>query len=139
MSGGDVVELDLDACFELLRSLEVGRVAVCEPGHAPHVVPVTYVIDRGTIVFRTGPGTKLDALRRGPASFQVDVIDQFHRTGWSVLVQGVAGEVEADDGIDLRPWSMAELAHWVRLVPVAVTGRRLTLPPSGPGPRFGYV
>jgi nitroimidazol reductase NimA-like FMN-containing flavoprotein (pyridoxamine 5'-phosphate oxidase superfamily) len=140
--GGTVDEMDAEECFRLLASMEVGRVAVSFTGGAPYVVPVTYVVDAATIVFRTDPGTKLDGLREHPASFQVDVIDPFHRVGWSVLIQGVAEELEPDPDLAtaLRPWVAGALSHWVRIVPVLVSGRRLVVGVSDepPGPR-GYV
>lgn len=136
---GTVDELDLDACFRLLRTVEIGRLAVPTVGGAPHVVPVTYVVDRETIVFRTDAGTKLVALLEGPASFQVDVTDPYHRSGWSVLVQGVAEEIEPDDELGLRPWAAGTLAHWIRIVPVTVTGRLLAVPGGESGDGRGYL
>jgi nitroimidazol reductase NimA-like FMN-containing flavoprotein (pyridoxamine 5'-phosphate oxidase superfamily) len=137
-TGGTVDGLDAAECRRLLASVEVGRVAVAVAGGAPHVVPVTFVLDGDAIVFRTDPGTKLDALREHPVSFEVDVLDPFHRVGWSVLVQGVAEEIEPDDELAarLRPWATGPLAHWIRLVPAVVSGRRLVLPAideHGPG------
>ncbi|WP_308470683.1 pyridoxamine 5'-phosphate oxidase family protein [Arthrobacter sp. 4R501] len=54
--------------LEYLRSASVGRVAVSTASW-PEIFPVNYVPDYGTVVFRTGPGTKLDAVLAGPRSF----------------------------------------------------------------------
>jgi hypothetical protein len=119
--------LDREECLRLLGTASVGRVAVALPGGAPLVVPVNYALDDDVVVLRTDPGSKLDALREHPASFQVDQIDPFHRTGWSVLVQGFAYESSPVD-VDLEPWDGGPKAHWVRIFAGAITGRRLRLP-----------
>jgi nitroimidazol reductase NimA-like FMN-containing flavoprotein (pyridoxamine 5'-phosphate oxidase superfamily) len=120
-------ELSVDECLELLSSATVGRIAVAGPDGPPLVVPVNFVLDGDVVVFRTSPGTKLEALRRHRASFQADWIDPLHRTGWSVLVQGLAFEGSAPD-VDLEPWEAGPKRYWIRLVPSAITGRRLSLP-----------
>ncbi len=119
--------LTAEECLVLLATASVGRVAVALPGGPPLVLPVNYAIDDDVIVFRTDPGSKLTALREYPASFQVDSIDPFHRTGWSVLVQGFAYETSPAD-LDVDPWDSGPKAHWVRIYPGAITGRRITLP-----------
>lgn len=119
-----------EECMELVASLNVGRIAVAAPGSAPLVVPVTYVVDEGTIVFRTGPATEVARLQEHPVSFQVDFIDSFHRSGWSVLIQGTAVGVDAEDRVDLpvEPWVGGDRSRWVRVVPARVTGRRIRTP-----------
>jgi nitroimidazol reductase NimA-like FMN-containing flavoprotein (pyridoxamine 5'-phosphate oxidase superfamily) len=129
--------LSREECLQLLSTVSVGRVAVAEPGGPPLVVPVNYVVDGDVIVFRSDPGSKLDALREHPASFQVDLIDPFHRTGWSVLVQGVAYETSPAQ-VNVEPWDRGPKAHWVRIFPGAISGRRLRLPEVPPDPR-GYL
>src|SRR5437763_13797599 len=86
------VEIDRDECLQLLRSQPVGRVAMTTPDDSPLVVPVNYVVDGEFVVFRSDPGTKLRLLAARPVSFQVDFIDWFHRSGWSVLGRGRAYE-----------------------------------------------
>src|SRR3712207_8736239 len=49
-----------------------------------------YGMDGETIVIRTSPGTKLSATQHANVTFEVDEIDQFARSGWSVLVRGLA-------------------------------------------------
>jgi uncharacterized protein len=125
-------ELDEEECLRLLASQSVGRLAVAEPGRAPHVVPVNYVLLRGSVVFRSGRGTKLRLLITEPVSFEVDSIDPIHHTGWSVLVQGLAyqasdREIEVED-VDVEPFAPGQKDDWVRLMPQSITGRRLHLP-----------
>jgi len=119
-------ELSVAECLELLGGASVGRIAVAGPDGPPLVIPVNFVMDGDVIVFRTGVGAKLDGLRRHPASFQIDWVDPFHRTGWSVLVQGFAYE-GSPPNVDLDPWDDGPKIHWVRLLPATITGRRLRL------------
>ena len=127
---GDLSELDEAECLRLVATLEVGRIAVARAGEAPLVVPVNYVLDGSVVVFRSDEGSKLFALLAAPASFQVDLVDPFHRTGWSVLIQGIVEEVDVAllAHLDLAPWAAGTKRHWLRVVPTAVTGRRLHLP-----------
>src|SRR5690242_13200475 len=85
-------ELDRDTCLGLLQTRSVGRLAVTRPDGPPLLVPVNYTVLRGSIVFRTTPGTKLTRLVTEPVSFEVDEWDPEGRTGWSVVVQGLAYE-----------------------------------------------
>jgi hypothetical protein len=124
--GTNVEHIPPDECLDLLSTMSIGRIAVASPGGPPLVVPVNYIVDDESVVFRSDPGTKLDLLRSLPVSFQVDLIDPFHRTGWSVLIQGVAVETVPVD-VGLQPWAGGPKQHWVRITTGAITGRRLCL------------
>jgi nitroimidazol reductase NimA-like FMN-containing flavoprotein (pyridoxamine 5'-phosphate oxidase superfamily) len=127
--------LDRDECLRLLDGEEVGRLAVVKGG-APVVFPVNFVLDGDVVVFRTDGGTKLAAAGRAPACFEVDWFDRRRRAGWSVVVAGRLEEVTVYDGaalervrrLEVDPWAAGEKAHWLRLVPGRITGRRV-----GPG------
>jgi nitroimidazol reductase NimA-like FMN-containing flavoprotein (pyridoxamine 5'-phosphate oxidase superfamily) len=140
----DVEVLGRDECLHLVTTVPVGRVAVAGPGEAPLVVPVTFLLVDGRIVFRTDFGTvfRRAVLSEGPVSFQVDAIDVSTRTGWSVLVEAVASEVDGWDtsALPLTPWAAGTKDLWVQLEPRSVTGRRLVLPelPGWPAPG-GYL
>jgi uncharacterized protein len=123
-----IEELDRDECLRLLATEPVGRVAVGWLGQAPLVLPVNYVLAGGAVVFRTGPGDMLRGLGQGPVSFEVDTYDPATRTGWSVLLHGVARPVAHADvaKLDLEPWAPGDKPIWVRIVPSSITGRRLT-------------
>ena len=125
--------LERHECLALLAGEEVGRLGLVWGGH-PLILPVNYVLDGDTVVFRTAPGTKLDASRRTAVAFEVDRFDGATREGWSVVVQGVADEVTdfADPALlerlgrlRLDPWSEGDKPHVVRIVPRVVSGRRL--------------
>ena len=120
--------LDPDECLVLLRWETVGRLAYCARGEAPIVVPVNFVVVDDSIIFRSDDGPKLDAIREGPVSLQVDRYHWYQRAGWSVLVRGVAHEVFVGDDVpDPMPWAPGTKGHWVRIVPTAISGRRLEL------------
>jgi nitroimidazol reductase NimA-like FMN-containing flavoprotein (pyridoxamine 5'-phosphate oxidase superfamily) len=123
-----IAAIPVEECRRLLRSGAVGRVAVNRRGHGPLVVPVNYVVDgTGAIVFRTDIGSKLSAIRRGAVSFEIDDVDPSTRTGWSVLVEGLAHEIDVteDAATQVEPWAGARLRHAVRIVPSTISGRRL--------------
>jgi uncharacterized protein len=48
----DVAELALHECLRLLRTVAVARLAIAGDD-PPEVVPIDYVVDHGTVVFRT--------------------------------------------------------------------------------------
>jgi uncharacterized protein len=128
-------ELDPETRFGLLREQSIGRLAIGRPDGPPHLVPVNYAVLHRAIVFRTTPGTKLDLLVTEPVSFEVDTWDPEGRSGWSVVVSGLAYEA-SDREMEYEHVSLdsvAEQQHsrWVRLVPESVTGRRVVRPPTG--------
>jgi nitroimidazol reductase NimA-like FMN-containing flavoprotein (pyridoxamine 5'-phosphate oxidase superfamily) len=120
-------------CWALLATQPVGRVAVIV-GHYPLVFPVNYAVDGETIVYRTGAGTKLHSIHRSNVTFEADEIDNEQRTGWSVMVKGVAQElsVQRDRHVISRveltgaaPWAPGDRDHVIRIVADQVTGRRI--------------
>ena len=122
-------ELSREECFQLLGTVGVGRVAVAAEGEAPLVVPVNFVLDDQDVVFRSSGGAKLDLLHGRPISFQADLVDLGHRSGWSVLMRGTAREIPGAEAAHLRvqPW-VGQGTRWVRITAVDITGRRIELP-----------
>lgn len=128
LTARDVRTLGDDASWELLRGGSLGRLAVvAEDG--VDVFPVNYLVDRGTILFRSAPGTKLiDVVHDPVVAFEVDGVDERHR--WSVVVRGVARRLDADDEIEgsgvlgLATLTPAAKFNYVRITPRVVTGRR---------------
>jgi nitroimidazol reductase NimA-like FMN-containing flavoprotein (pyridoxamine 5'-phosphate oxidase superfamily) len=121
--------LDVEECFVLLRWENIGRLAVAAHGEAPIVVPVNFVFHEGHVIFRSGDGAMLDIIREHPVSLQVDRFDQYRRVGWSVLVRGTAHEIDSAEvpDIDIDTWAPGRKLHWVRVVPTAISGRRIEL------------
>ena len=95
--------LETNVCWELLRATEVGRLAVSITDH-PDIFPVNYVVDHGTVVFRTAEGTKLAASVLGRAvAFEIDGYDPEHGDAWSVVIKGQATRDRTDAGRLRRP------------------------------------
>ena len=137
-----VRELDPDECRRRLATQSLGRIAVSEPGSAPHVVPVNFVVYEGAIVFRTGERSKLRLLQNGPVSFQVDCADPYHRVGWSVLIRGHAEEAPAatiEEHVHVEPFAPGDKPHWMRIVPELITGRSINLPVAPVFDPRGYL
>lgn len=126
-------ELSRDECLRLLEGHEIGRFVVIED-HRPLVFPVNYVLDGDAVVIRTSTGTKVYGATRGFVSFEVDDLEHDRRTGWSVVLTGVAQEVTDLDRPDLverlrdvalEPWAPGDRPALLRLAPETVTGRRI--------------
>lgn len=130
-AGSVIVELPLEECLRLLGTMSVGRIAVAADDEAPIVVPVSYALDGDVIVFRADRGSRLDRLSGALVSFEVDVIDPYHKVGWSVLVRGTAREatLEEEARVEVEAWVGAPDMHWIRVSPGVITGQRIQLPP----------
>ena len=125
-----VTVLDANKCWDLLRSSEVGRLAVSIGNH-PDIFPVNFVVDHGTVVFRTAEGTKLAAAVLGKAvAFEVDGYDADAGEAWSVVIKGRAVEIEriqdVFDALELPlfPWHASPKHRFVRIEPDDMSGRR---------------
>jgi len=139
--GPTLRELNSEDCYRLLASQQIGRLGVMAE-HYPLIFPVNYAIDDGVVVFRTNPGLKLTAADGANVTFEVDQIDTIRRTGWSVVIRGLAEELSPEDRNDLiertkatgvDPWVPGEHGHWIRIIPHSVSGRLIVpgeLPPS---------
>jgi uncharacterized protein len=132
--------LSPDECWGLLRTAQVGRLAVTVAGR-PEIFPVNYVVDHGTVVFRTAEGTKLAALMVAPlVAFEADGRYPAESgepgepdTAWSVVVKGRTREIDRLDDVvataelPLSPWHASPKGRFVRVVPDEITGRRFTV------------
>lgn len=127
--------LDENECLRLLAAEEVGRLAIIH-ATTPAIFPVNYVLDEGTIVFRTGVGTKLEHGQRSGVCFEIDAFDRSTRSGWSVVVTGRLEEITAFESQALAaakdllidPWAGGARSHWMQVVPGRITGRRVGRP-----------
>jgi len=119
-------------CEELLRTSEVGRVAVCSPD-GPHIVPVNYKVDDGTLVFRTSPYSVVGTHARDAViALEIDDVDVEHEAGWSVVARGRAVAVtDPDEVAAIRtawgspPWAAGTRTLYLRIGRPELTGRRL--------------
>ncbi len=123
-----LVALAAEECWGLLATRNWGRLGVFVEDH-PEIFPVDHHVDGRVLLLRTEEGTKLRAASGARVCFEVDEIDDLARTGWTVMVIGHADEVhdraalDVDDA-DAALWT-GDKVHWLRIVPVKVTGRRL--------------
>ncbi|MCP3934156.1 MAG: pyridoxamine 5'-phosphate oxidase family protein [Actinomycetia bacterium] len=124
-------EIDEDQCWSLASQRSVGRLAVAI-GNKPDVFPVNFVIHERTIIVKTAAGLKLAAATIGPGvAFEVDALDEFSHTGWSVVFRGVASEIESLDdvieaeGLGIDTWADSDKRRFLRIIPTAITGRRV--------------
>lgn len=128
-----VEDLPSGSCWELLDSAVVGRLAVVIEDH-PDIFPVNFVVDDGTVVFRTAAGTKLaGALANTPVALEADGYDAATEQAWSVVLRGRAEGIRrpqavADAGsLALFPWQQGSKEHFVRIHPMNLSGRRFTV------------
>jgi hypothetical protein len=130
-----VEHLESRQCWDLLRQVSVGRLAVWIDDH-PDIFPLNYTVDHGTLVFRTDEGTKLSgALGGTPVALEADGVDAVTGMAWSVVVKGKAAAVTGIEGVletaslYLFPWQAGKKDHFVRVTPDSVTGRRFKVTP----------
>lgn len=123
------VELTTNQCWEYIRQAPIGRLAVIADQH-PEIFPINFVVDRGSVVFRTAEGTKLRAALEGAAvAFEVDGYDDRLGFAWSVVLKGSAAQLEsieevlASEELPLFPWQAGEKNHFMRIEPVETSGR----------------
>ena len=139
-----VEELSEAESLSLVAEAGIGRIGF-SGRFGPVVLPVTYTMLDGTVVFRTREGSALsEDLRTGIAdaeykvAFEIDDIDAVSRTGWSVLIQGGARNVEDEAErasvvtASVEPWVGGERFAYVRITPTRVTGRRIRRPAQRP-------
>jgi uncharacterized protein len=129
-----LLELPRAECLNLLGRTHFGRLAVSTGEGAPIIRPLNYVFDTRSqsVVFRTAQDTKLHGLLRAKeAAFEIDGIDPGGRTGWSVVVIGMAEEITSTSEIRrlgqlaLEVWAPGPRSHWVRIRARTVSGRRI--------------
>lgn len=133
--------LDRAECLALLRQATIGRVGV-SIGALPSVLPVNFRLVDETVVFRTGAGSKLDAATRGAViAFEADAVDPVDHTGWSVVVTGIAEELDPAEWADpimasaIPRWAPEGDARLVALSTEVVSGRRIAHRRPDPAPR----
>ena len=136
-------ELTNSECFGLLASQHLGRLVLVDD-RGPIAFPVNFVLDRHTVVFRSGEGTKLDVADHcASVAFEVDGADEATRTGWSVLVRGEATEITDPHDLarvrqlHLYPWAPGAKTHYIRIRPSVLTGRRIAVPRDTPWQWWG--
>ena len=119
-------------CWQLLATAEFGRLGLLV-GDRPEVLPVNYILDGETVLFRTAEGTVLTKAAFKVVALEADRVDEPTHEGWSVLVQGVAEDIsnaidansERMRRLSLVTWAPGVRHRWFRIKPDKMTGRRL--------------
>jgi nitroimidazol reductase NimA-like FMN-containing flavoprotein (pyridoxamine 5'-phosphate oxidase superfamily) len=136
--GAPPVSLGPQECWQLLGRAMIGRLAMAVAGDVD-IFPVNYLVDDGSILFRSAEGTKLvEVVISGTLAFEVDGLDPEAGEAWSVVVKG-RGEIldEFDDiyraqELPLHPWNAPDQKQrFVRIVPEHLTGRRFRIEIEG--------
>lgn len=125
---GPVLELTSQEAWAKLASVTLGRLATSVAGQ-PDIFPVNFVVQRETILLRTGEGTKLlTASINHQVAFEAD--DHDVHEGWSVIVKGQARVLSAS--ADIADAERAQALSWIptikrrfiRITPHEISGRR---------------
>ena len=131
-------ELTDDECQERLTSAQVGRVA-WSGGGLLHILPVSYAMHAGRVVFRTSPYGDLARLKHPTnVAFEIDEVDRAGGTGWSVVIQGRAEGVALPQDLvmlwardDIVPWAPGTRNLFISITAQTISGRRVQAPYFG--------
>lgn len=124
-----VTVLETNECWTLLRATDIGRLAVIV-AERPEIFPLNFIVDHGTLVFRSATGAKLSTVSdRAPAALEIDGYDAELSSAWSVVVHGrlepmISFDLIDADRLPLYPLQGGPKPSFVRIVPDTVTGRR---------------
>lgn len=123
---GRVSTMTTHDCWEMLRRLELGRLAYHE-GDEVHIAPVNYAVAGEHIIFRTAQGSKLSSiLDNGDVAFEID--EMTDEAAMSVVCRGHAVELAGEqalmvDQLRLRPWVRTTKHHVVAIRVDEISGR----------------
>ena len=121
-----VRELTEDECWDFLAGQEFGRLAFRLIDEV-HIVPINYVIDGRTLLFRTNAGNKLFGVELGSSvAFEVDEV--VGETARSVIIRGRARRLDEHeehraDQVPLHTWVDSPKYYVVEVAPEEVSGR----------------
>ena len=127
--------LGTEECMSRLASVPFGRVVFTQRA-LPAIRPVNHLVDGGHVIIRTDLGSAVgSAAGLGTVvAFEADAIDAETRTGWSVVVTGVAQVVTEPQELAryldrLHPWVAGERTWVIRIPAELVTGYELVPEP----------
>jgi uncharacterized protein len=126
-----LIEMSRDECLQALEAKRVGRLAY-NTDDGPRAIPVNYILTEDGVVFRTVPDGEVARFALdSTCAFEIDDIDEFFESGWSVLAVGVAQLLTEADFDRLRygkipePWAAGPRILFVKLPLLKLTGRQL--------------
>lgn len=112
--------------LRLLAGVALGRVVFTERA-LPAIRPINHLVDNGMIIIRTHLGAAVLGAVGMVVAYEADEIDPLAHTGWSVIVTGLARQVQDPDDLGryeraLRPWVDGEKDQVIAIEPELVTG-----------------
>jgi nitroimidazol reductase NimA-like FMN-containing flavoprotein (pyridoxamine 5'-phosphate oxidase superfamily) len=129
--GQPVATLEPPDCWAALRTTERGRLAFTV-GDQVEVFPINFVVDHGTVVFRTSSTSLIAQVLDGrPVAFEAD--GRTDDNDWSVVVKGQAREItglyESIEAAELpiHPEQGGRKSRLGRISPSDITGRRFAV------------
>jgi hypothetical protein len=135
-------ELDRAQCMELLGGARIARV-VLSVGCIPVALPVNMSVLGENVIFATDSRSKLTSSVYGQVvSLETDDIDLVSRTGWSVLVTGIALPIAEPLEIEwagsrLQAWAAGPHPLLVKVQTTLISGRKLRWDaPASAGDRY---
>lgn len=136
---GPITVLEDNEAWNLLSSVALGRLVTSFGGQL-EIFPVNFVIQKGTVLFRTAEGTKLfTTVMNEKVLFEAD--DHTTVEGWSVVIRGTARmltgaeEIHDAEQAGLMPWVPTEKLRFVRVTPNEISARHFRF---GPEPQQGH-
>jgi nitroimidazol reductase NimA-like FMN-containing flavoprotein (pyridoxamine 5'-phosphate oxidase superfamily) len=137
---GPISVLDDNEAWNLLSSVALGRLVTTFGGQL-EIFPVNFVVQNGTVLFRTAEGTKLfTTVMNERVLFEAD--DHSADEGWSVIIRGTARMLSGADEIreaeqtGLMPWVPTEKLRFVRVTASEISARHFRF---GPEPEHGHL
>lgn len=123
-----VREIDRNECINLLRTQKVGRIAFSDDS-GPDALPVNFSLDGEDVLIATTGYSSIAraAIGGAPVAFEVDEIDDYTESGWSVVIRGHAHRESpfAPTENGPYPWAEGNRGYVIRIKAEVVTGRRL--------------
>jgi nitroimidazol reductase NimA-like FMN-containing flavoprotein (pyridoxamine 5'-phosphate oxidase superfamily) len=122
-----VHNIDRTECLSLLKSQKVGRIAFTDDS-GPDTLPVNFSLDgEDILIATTGYSSIARAATGARVAFEVDELDGYTESGWSVVVRGRAHrESPFDPAKEMPyPWAEGNRGYVIRIKADVITGRRL--------------
>ena len=120
-------DIPADECWDLLRSVSVGRMAL-SMGAVPAILPVQYYVDGEALAACLGHySVPRGAINNVVVAFAADELESNGKSGWTVQVHGtVSPFTPLGVPVDCGQPTAGQI---VRIAPVVVTGHRIHLCP----------
>jgi nitroimidazol reductase NimA-like FMN-containing flavoprotein (pyridoxamine 5'-phosphate oxidase superfamily) len=126
-------ELTPAEAMDRLGSVPFGRVVFTWQA-LPAVRPVNHIVDNGQVIIRTHEGAAIVTAASGDrgtvVAYEADHLDPCSRTGWSVVVTGLAHVVDEPERSvryreALQPWLAGDMDSVISIDARVITGFEL--------------